>query len=144
LPVRTTRKAPKRAIPTTPEILEEANVTPDPSELNSNWQIAVQAAEEKQAVDLLALDLRGVTSISDVFIICHGRNSRQNQAISDEIERRLKDAGDRALSIEGYTNAEWILMDYGSFVVHVFSEKAREYYALDRLYRDALALIPQA
>ncbi|MBM3787052.1 MAG: ribosome silencing factor [Acidobacteria bacterium] len=112
--------------------------------MNSNWQIAVQAAEEKQAVDLLALDLRGVTSISDVFIICHGRNSRQNQAISDEIERRLKDAGDRALSIEGYTNAEWILMDYGSFVVHVFSEKAREYYALDRLYRDALALIPQA
>lgn len=140
MPVRTTRKPPKRVAPTTPEILEDEVVTPEPEEITSNWLVAVRAAEEKQAVETLALDLRGVTSIADVFIICNGRNAKQNQAIADEIERKLKETGERPVAVEGYTNAEWVLMDYGDFIVHVFSEKAREYYALDRLYRDAKRL----
>ena len=79
--------------------------------------------------------------MADVFFICHGRNNRQNQAIADEIESDLKrEAGERPVSIEGYQTGEWILLDYGDLVVHVFSEKARAYYDLDRLYRGAKKL----
>ncbi|MCA2970373.1 MAG: ribosome silencing factor [Acidobacteriaceae bacterium] len=103
--------------------------------------MAAQAAQSKQAVDLVVLDLRGITTMADTFLICHGRNSRQNQAIADEIESVLKkEAGERPASIEGYQTSEWILMDYGDLVVHVFSEKARAYYDLDRLYREAKKL----
>lgn len=75
-------------------------------------------------------------------MICNGTNPRQVQAISNEVEKQLKDAGERALNIEGYTNGEWILMDYGDFVVNVFSEKARAYYDLERLWRDAKKVFP--
>jgi ribosome-associated protein len=76
--------------------------------------------------------------MADLFLICHGRNPRQIQAIADEIEKQLKDQdGERPLAIEGMKNAEWVLMDYGDFVVHIFSEKARAYYDLERLYREA-------
>jgi len=101
------------------------------------WRVAIEAAEEKQAKDLRVLDLRDVTSFADYFIICSGTNIRQNQAISDEIEIRLKHLGEYANSIEGYENAEWILMDYGDYLVHIFTEKARLYYDLERLWRDA-------
>lgn len=101
------------------------------------------AAEAKQAHELRVLDLRGVTSFTDYFIICHGTNVRQNQAISDEIELRLKKLGRQPASIEGYENAEWILLDYGDFLVHVFTEKARQYYDLERLWRDA-KVVPTA
>lgn len=83
------------------------------------------------------LDLRDVTAFSDFFVICNGTNVRQNQAIADEIEMTLKKLGRPALSVEGYTNAEWVLMDYGDFLVHIFTEKARQYYDLERLWRDA-------
>jgi ribosome-associated protein len=83
------------------------------------------------------LDLREVTSFADYFILCSGTNARQNQAICDEIDLRLKKMGELASSIEGYDNAEWILMDYGDYLVHIFSEKARQYYDLERLWRDA-------
>jgi ribosome-associated protein len=101
------------------------------------WQVAVQAAEAKQAKDLRVLDLREITSFADYFLICSGTNIRQNQAISDEIELRLKKLGEYPNSIEGYENAEWILMDYGDYVIHIFTEKARHYYDLERLWRDA-------
>jgi ribosome-associated protein len=100
------------------------------------WRVAVGAAEEKQAKDLRVLDLREVTTFADYFIICSGTNVRQNQAISDEIEVRLKKLGEYPHSIEGYENAEWILMDYGDYLVHIFTEKARLYYDLERLWRD--------
>jgi ribosome-associated protein len=106
------------------------------------WQEAVAAAEEKQAHNLHVLDLREVTSFADFFIVCNGTNIRQNQAISDAIEIRLKHLGRPPLSIEGYENAEWVLMDYGDFLVHVFTEKARQYYDLERLWRDAKVLTP--
>jgi ribosome-associated protein len=97
----------------------------------------VHAAESKQAKDVRALDLREITTFADTLIVCSAANTRQSQAIADEVERELKQSGERPLSVEGYSNAEWILMDYGDFVVNIFSEKARTYYDLERLWRDA-------
>ena len=81
--------------------------------------------------------MRGVTSFADYFVICNGTNPRQIQAISDAVGEELDKEGERAVSIEGYQNAEWILVDYGDFLVHIFSEKSREYYQLERLWRHA-------
>lgn len=101
------------------------------------WREAVKAADAKQAKEIRVLDLRDVSSFADYFVICSGANTRQIQAITDEIEQRLKKKGENANSIEGYRNAEWVLMDYGDYLIHVFSEKARAYYDLERLWRDA-------
>jgi ribosome-associated protein len=100
----------------------------------------VNAAGKKKGADIRVLDLRPVTSFADYFIICTGANRRQIQAIADEIERSLQLAGEFANSIEGYSNAEWVLMDYGDYVVHIFSETSRNYYDLERLWRDALVV----
>ena len=83
------------------------------------------------------LDLREITTFADFFVICSGTNQRQIQTIANEIETELKTQGERPTSVEGYSNAEWVLMDYGDLVVHIFSDQARAYYDLDRLYRDA-------
>lgn len=99
------------------------------------WLAAVRAAESKKAHDVTVLDLREVTSFADYFIICSGSNSRQNQAISDEIYLKLKQQGEMPVSIEGYDNAEWVLMDYGDYLVHIFLDKTRSYYDLERLWR---------
>lgn len=117
------------------DVAEEA--APEPG-----WREAVAAAEEKQAKDIRVLDLREVTSFADFFVVCNGTNTRQNQAISNEIEVSLKHQGRYPISIEGYTNADWILMDYGDFLVHIFTEKARQYYDLERLWRDAKIVVP--
>ena len=101
------------------------------------WLEAVRAAEEKQARNVRVLDLREVTSFADYFVILSGANSRQIQAIADEVHQHLKKLGEMPNSMEGYDNAEWILMDYGDYLVHVFSDKARLYYDLERLWRDA-------
>lgn len=85
----------------------------------------------------MVLDLRDVTSFADFFVIASGANSRQIQAIADEIEVQMRDLGERPHSVEGYQNAEWVLLDYGDFLIHIFSEKARQYYDLERLWRDA-------
>jgi ribosome-associated protein len=83
------------------------------------------------------LDLRELTSFTDFFIICTGANSRQTQAISDEVASELKRAGHLPLDVEGYKNAEWVLVDFGDFIVHVFQEKTRLFYDLERLWRQA-------
>ena len=101
----------------------------------------MRAAQAKQATDITILDLNGVTSFTDYFVICSGANVRQNQAIADEIGLKLKARGELPLSVEGYEQGEWILSDYGDFLVHVFSTKAREYYDLERLWR-AAKIIP--
>ena len=109
--------------------------------LNPAWTTAVKAAQAKQAADIIGLDLRAMSSFTDCFIICSGSNQRQLQAICDKIEHRLKkEEGERPHSIEGANGAEWILMDYGDMVIHVFSKKARDYYDLERLYRGARRL----
>ena len=101
------------------------------------WLEAVRAAEEKQARNVRVLDLREVTTFADYFVIVSGANTRQIQAIADEIHQRLKKLGETPTSMEGYDNADWVLMDYGDYLVHIFSDKARLYYDLDRLWRDA-------
>jgi ribosome-associated protein len=115
------------------------------SQEEPSWLTAVRAAEEKQAKDIVVLDLTGITSFTDIFVIATGANSRQVQAISDEVSLQLKKRGELPNSAEGYGTAEWILVDYGDFIVHVFSPQAREYYDLERLWRGAKAVeIPAA
>ena len=103
--------------------------------------LAVRAAESKKATDIRVLDLTGITSFADYFVICTGANLRQIQAISDEVNLQLKrQAGELPISVEGYTQAEWVLADYGDLLVHIFSPKSREYYGLERLWRSAKAV----
>ena len=104
---------------------------------------AINACQEKKAEELtiLALD-KNSGAFTDYFVICSGTNPRQIQAISDEIELRLKRAGVYPNNIEGYKQAEWVLLDYVDFVVHVFSETARRYYDLERLWRTAKKMEP--
>ena len=100
--------------------------------------IAAEAADDKKARDLTALDISKIAFFASCFFICTGDSSRQIQAIADEIEKRLKEAGVRPGHIEGYRNAEWVVMDYSDLVVHIFSKTARAYYDLERLWRDAV------
>jgi ribosome-associated protein len=99
------------------------------------WLIAVRAAEEKKALDVQVLDLREITSFCDFFVLATGTNPKQVQAIAEGVDMALRKAGERATAVEGYDNAEWILADYGDFIVHIFSEKARGFYDLERLWR---------
>lgn len=99
--------------------------------------IAVEAAREKQARNMLLLDLRSMADFTDFFFICSGTNPRQVQAICDEIDIKMKQAGLRTTHTEGYNHAEWVLLDYVDFVAHVFTEQAREYYDLERLWKSA-------
>jgi len=103
----------------------------------AHWLTAVRAAESKKAVDIKVLDLREVTSFADYFVICSGTNSRQVQAIAEEIDVQLAKHGERATSLEGFKNGEWVLADYGDMIVHVFSPTARAFYELERLWRHA-------
>lgn len=98
---------------------------------------AVEAARTKKALEIVLLDLREVASFTDHFLICSGASGRQVQSIADEIERRLRLGGLRPAHIEGYNHAEWVLLDYVDFVVHIFSERARAFYDLERLWRTA-------
>ena len=98
---------------------------------------ALHAAGEKKAIDPVVLDLREIASFTDYFVIFSGANERQVQAISDEVYEQLKKAGSPAARIEGYNKAEWILLDYGDFVVHIFEQKARKFYDLERLWRES-------
>lgn len=105
--------------------------------MNEALKIAVNAADDKKAHDLVVLDISNIASFANHFLLCSGDSSRQIQAIADEIERRLKAAGVRPSHVEGYQNSEWILMDYMDLVVHIFSRNARVFYDLERLWRDA-------
>lgn len=99
--------------------------------------MVVHAVLDKKAEDVAVLDLMGCTSITDYFVVCHGRSTRQVQAISDRVEEKLKEAKVRPAHIEGYSGGEWILMDYLDFVVHIFTHEKRKYYELERLWSDA-------
>ena len=110
---------------------------PQPIEPFEAVEVAVRAAAEKKATDIVALDLRQVASFTEYFLICSGGNSRQVQAISNSVEEELRKARKRPLHIEGYSTGEWILLDYGDFIVHIFSNTARRFYDLERLWRDA-------
>jgi ribosome-associated protein len=109
----------------------------DTQALGPEIATALHAAAEKKALAPVVLDLRGVASFTDYFLIASGTNQRQVQAIADEVVERLKAAGTRPERVEGYKTAEWVLLDYGDFLVHVFDDKARRFYDLERLWRDA-------
>ncbi len=100
-------------------------------------KIAVQVSQDRKGEDIVVLDLSEKSSFTDIFVILHGNSTRQNIAIYENIEMELKKANIYPLSREGLENAEWILMDYGYFIIHVFSKKAREYYSLENLWIDA-------
>lgn len=106
-------------------------------ELDERIVAAVNAASEKKALNIVILDLREIASFTDYFVITSGTNERQVQAISDEVYETLKKAGSPAARVEGYKAAEWILLDYGDFIVHVFEEKSRKFYDLERLWRES-------
>ena len=114
--------------------------TPQPpvaDQLDERVLAALHAAAEKKAIEPVVLDLREIASFTDYFVIVSGTNERQVQAISDEVYETLKKAGHAAARVEGYKTAEWILLDYGDFVVHVFEQKARKFYDLERLWRES-------
>jgi len=99
---------------------------------------AIVACREKKADEITVLEMeKDSGAFTDYFVVCSGTNPRQIQAISDEVEGRLQKAGLDPTHIEGYSQAEWVLLDYVDFVVHVFSEKARRYYDLERLWKSA-------
>ena len=108
--------------------------------LPSAIKAAVEAAQSKKATDLLVLDLRKTGAFTDYFLICSGANPRQVHAIADGIEEALKALKVRPTHVEGYQRAEWILLDYFDFVVHVFSTNARQFYGLERLWGEATTI----
>ena len=105
------------------------------SSLRPEIRWAVEAAQDKQAVDITVLKLAG--AFADYFVLASGRSQPQIKAISEAIEERLRREGLRLTHREGKPGAEWLLLDYGDFVVHIFSERARQYYDLERLWRTA-------
>ena len=98
---------------------------------------AVSAADDRKAVDLKVLQLEKITDFTDYFLICSGTNERQVQAIANNVEERLRAEGARPLHIEGYNRGQWVLLDYGDLVVHVFDGQTRGFYSLERLWADA-------
>jgi len=112
---------------------------PTPFEdLDPELKLAVTAAGDKKAFDMLALDLRDIASFTEFFVIATGANQRQVQAIADDIKERVKkDFGRLPVRVEGYSTAEWVLVDYGDFIFHIFNKEARDFYDLARLWRDA-------
>src|ERR1051326_840481 len=117
-----------------PSVKSQAQPQPNAGsadQLDERVLLALHAASEKKAIDPVVLDLREIASFTDYFVIVSGQNERQVQAISDEIYEQLKKAGESAARVEGYKTAEWILLDFGDFVVHVFEQKARKFYDLE-------------
>jgi ribosome-associated protein len=104
---------------------------------------AISACQEKKAEAITILELeKDSGAFTDYFVVCSGSNPRQVQAIADQVEERLEQDGMRVTHVEGYKQAEWVLLDYVDFVVHVFSEKARKYYDLERLWKSARRMEP--
>jgi ribosome-associated protein len=115
-------------------------MNPEPTPLPDTEQRvreAVAAADDRKAVDLRVLHLHKVSDFTDYFVICSGTSERQVQAIANAIEERLRAERIRPLHVEGYNRGQWVLMDYGDFVVHIFAEEPRRFYALERLWGDA-------
>lgn len=128
----------EKSLQHTTETIEIANAVTPFADLDDTVKLAINCAGEKKAFDIIAIDLREVASFTEFFVIVSGANQRQVQAISDEITERLKEQlNSRVIRIEGYNSGEWVLLDYGDFIVHIFEKKAREFYDLERLWRDA-------
>jgi ribosome-associated protein len=120
----------------TPERRPRTRKPPSPR-LPSAIKTCTAAALDKKAVDLVVLDLRRASAFTDFFVICTGTNSRQVQAIADGVREALRAKGLKPALVEGYERAEWVLIDYFDFIVHVFAPATRDFYALERLWGDA-------
>src|SRR5215475_4906982 len=120
------------------EMRAEADaLSPEDRLIFEQVKIAARAADERKAKEIVVLRLSAITEFTDYFVICTGNSTRQTQAIADAVTEELKKIKTRPLHTEGYNNAEWILIDYGAFVVHIFTEQSRSFYDLERLWRDA-------
>lgn len=105
--------------------------------------IAVKALEEKKAIDIKIIDISHISTLADYFIIASGSNRSQVQAMADAVDEALDKTGVHARSTEGYQNANWILLDYGDIVVHLFDEENRLFYDLERIWRDGRVISPE-
>jgi ribosome-associated protein len=108
--------------------------------VGKDLRVAIAASQAKKAVDLVVLDLRGLASFTDFFLLATGNSSRQLQTIADAIENELARVKVKPDHVEGYSQGEWILLDYVDFVIHLFTPRSRAYYDLERLWGDALRL----
>ena len=117
----------------------EPETLPPPPSLDTVQRVreAVAAADDRKALDLKVLHLQKISDFTDYFLICSGTSERQVQAIADAVQEKLREHRVRPLHVEGYNRAQWVLIDYGDLVVHVFQEEPRRYYALERLWGDA-------
>lgn len=106
-------------------------------DIAARCRIAVAAAEDRKARDLRVLELTEISSLADYFLICSGNTERQVQAIADAVVERLRTDKIRPHHVEGYKSGRWVLLDYGDFVVHIFEESTRTFYALEKLWADA-------
>jgi ribosome-associated protein len=116
----------------------EESTAQDPGELAHR---IVDVASDKKASDIVMLRTAEVTTMADYFVIASGRSDRQVQALSKAIVDELRDEGIKPLGIEGRANARWVLLDYGSVIVHLFAPEEREYYGLERLWSDATQVV---
>lgn len=112
-------------------------MTPRKDPIPPQVRAAVAAAQEKLAADVVLLDLEGLAAFTDYFVVCTGFSARQVEAICDEVEQRMEQRGSKLLHREGKTGSDWMLLDFGSLIVHVFTERARRFYDLERLWRAA-------
>jgi ribosome-associated protein len=110
----------------------------DPEQLA---KAAIDIASDKKASDVLLLDIQGLTTIADYFVICSGNNSRQIQAIADTLVEDLRKQGAKLFYREGVADTGWVLLDFGDIIIHVFGPKEREYYRLERLWSDAKTVV---
>lgn len=106
-------------------------------DLREKSLLSSKVAEDKKAFDVVILDLKEYSSITDYFMICSGNSTRQVQAIADGIDGILRKKGIRPFGIEGHNEARWILMDYGDLIIHIFYEETRKFYDLERLWDSA-------
>jgi ribosome-associated protein len=108
-----------------------------PLESRDKALAAAGAAVDKKARDVLVLDLQGLTTITDYFVICSGESTTQIKAIAEEIEERFHAAGVKPLGVEGLSHSHWVLMDYNDVIIHIFEEETRKFYELEKLWIDA-------
>ena len=99
--------------------------------------LAAEVCDEKKAKEIVVLDVRKITTISDYFIVCSTSNERQARAIADDMRVRMKDLGKREMGVEGMEDARWVLQDFGDIVLHIFHESQREFYDIEGLWADA-------
>jgi ribosome-associated protein len=118
---------------------------PKPQEhpsLDKKVAYCVSLVEEKKAEDVLVYDLRDISSVTDYFLLCHGTSSRQVQAIADHLLETVKKRKLRPLGVEGYPEAQWVLLDMGDLIIHIFYEETRRFYDLERLWGHAPQIYP--